>query len=446
MANTYYTHTTYPVANSQGASSGMRAELNAVTAGFDLLPPALGVGQQGFNGGNWQNAALNAGSIVGTWTGAPTFSGNPVFSGTPAFTSPDINGGTIDGAVIGGAVPAAASFTTLAASSTVSGAGFSTYLASPPAIGGTARAAGSFTALAANAGLTVTGGGALSGTFTGTPTFSGNVNFSATPTFANIGLAGTLTFNDGSAQVTAAQEVGQCRFDYVSTTQCILSRYNGKYLTINGTRQVIPAAGITCAATGLTVSTTYYWYAWMNSGVMSLEASTTGHSTDSATGVEIKTGDATRTLVGMTWMAGGPTFLKTGTHSAVLSWFNQKEILGQFASGLSATTSTIWIGQGTQAQICSWAGNPIKLWAYTADVQNNTATAVTYVGLSLDQATSGDAYGRYQAFSVNALGSCNVPPVSYYPAEGIHTHHTMVLVSGGTATYGNAGIGTSTLG
>lgn len=41
-------------------------------------------------------------------------------------------------------------FTTLSASSTVSGAGFSTYLASPPAIGGSTPAAGAFTTLSAS--------------------------------------------------------------------------------------------------------------------------------------------------------------------------------------------------------------------------------------------------------------------------------------------------------
>jgi hypothetical protein len=48
---------------------------------------------------------------------------------------------------IGTTTPAAGSFTTLSASSTVSGAGFDTYLASPPAIGGTTAAAGTFTTL-----------------------------------------------------------------------------------------------------------------------------------------------------------------------------------------------------------------------------------------------------------------------------------------------------------
>jgi len=48
---------------------------------------------------------------------------------------------------IGNTTPNTGAFTTLSASSTVSGTGFSTYLASPPAIGGTTPAAGKFTTL-----------------------------------------------------------------------------------------------------------------------------------------------------------------------------------------------------------------------------------------------------------------------------------------------------------
>jgi hypothetical protein len=54
--------------------------------------------------------------------------------------------GPFNGA-IGSTTPSTGAFTALSASSTVSGTGFSTYLASPPAIGGTAAAAGTFTAL-----------------------------------------------------------------------------------------------------------------------------------------------------------------------------------------------------------------------------------------------------------------------------------------------------------
>jgi hypothetical protein len=58
--------------------------------------------------------------------------------------------------ITGGAISGASgSFTTLSASSTVSGAGFSDYLASPPAIGGSSPAAGAFTTLSSSSTTTV---------------------------------------------------------------------------------------------------------------------------------------------------------------------------------------------------------------------------------------------------------------------------------------------------
>jgi hypothetical protein len=76
--------------------------------------------------------------------------------------------GTINNTSIGQSTAAAGSFTTLSASSTVSGTGFSTYLASPPAIGGSAAAAGSFTSLTSASGYTLTANGPtqINGSFT----------------------------------------------------------------------------------------------------------------------------------------------------------------------------------------------------------------------------------------------------------------------------------------
>lgn len=88
MANNYYTHTTYPAANSQGASAGMRGELAAIMAGFDLLPDPLGVGLKGFSDGRWEGAT--------------------------------IVGGTMDGVAIGGVAPDDAAFLNLAASGAIS--------------------------------------------------------------------------------------------------------------------------------------------------------------------------------------------------------------------------------------------------------------------------------------------------------------------------------------
>jgi hypothetical protein len=69
-----------------------------------------------------------------------------------------ITGGSINGTTVGATTASTGAFTTLSASSTVSGTGFSTYLASPPAIGGTAAAAGSFTTLSASSTTTLSGG------------------------------------------------------------------------------------------------------------------------------------------------------------------------------------------------------------------------------------------------------------------------------------------------
>lgn len=77
---------------------------------------------------------------------------------------------------IGSGTPSTGAFTTLSASSTVSGAGFSAYLASPPAIGGTAPAAVS--------GTTITG---KAGSGTGAPVMIGTLYVNATPV-GNVGV------------------------------------------------------------------------------------------------------------------------------------------------------------------------------------------------------------------------------------------------------------------
>ena len=74
----------------------------------------------------------------------------------------------------------------------------------------------------------------------------------------------------------APSPMGQCKFGYTSTSVCTLSRFNGKFLFINGVHETIPSAGVTIANSGLTSNdTTYYVYAYMSSGTMTLESSAT---------------------------------------------------------------------------------------------------------------------------------------------------------------------------
>ena len=135
------------------ALSPMTTVGDIIYGGVSGAATRLGIGTTGYvltvSGGNPVWAAATAGSPGGSTTqiqynNAGSFAGsaNLTFNGT-TLTAAGL-AGPHDGTV-GATTPATGSFTTLAASSTVSGTGFSTYLASPPAIGGTAAAAGTFT-------------------------------------------------------------------------------------------------------------------------------------------------------------------------------------------------------------------------------------------------------------------------------------------------------------
>ncbi len=128
--------------------------------------------------------AVNAQGQVTSVTNTAIAIANTAVSGlgtmsTQAASAVVITGGSINGTTVGATTASTGAFTTLSATSTVSGTGFSTYLASPPAIGGTAAAAGAFTTLSASStatlntfvssGVTITGG-TLNGTTIGATT------------------------------------------------------------------------------------------------------------------------------------------------------------------------------------------------------------------------------------------------------------------------------------
>jgi hypothetical protein len=101
---------------------------------------------------------------------------------------------------IGSGTANTGAFTTLSASSTVSGTGFSNYLASPPAIGGTAPAAGKFTGIT-NTGLT--SGRVVYSTTGGLETDSANLLYSGT----DLTVYG-LTVGRGGGAISSNTAVG----------------------------------------------------------------------------------------------------------------------------------------------------------------------------------------------------------------------------------------------
>lgn len=108
-----------------------------------------------------------SGGIDNTAIGANTPS-------TGVFTTLTSTGGAVNGTV-GATTPSTGAFTNLSASGTVSGTGFSTYLASPPAIGGTAPAAGAFTTLSSTGNFTPSQTNGIVGTTTNNNANAGSV-------------------------------------------------------------------------------------------------------------------------------------------------------------------------------------------------------------------------------------------------------------------------------
>lgn len=137
------------------------------------------------------------GTVSGiTLSGTVTSSGNLTLGGSLDLSSPP---------AIGGTAANTGAFTTLSASSTVSGAGFSAYLASPPAIGGTAAAAITGTTITATTqfsgagtGLTGTAAGLSIGGNAATATSATTAGSATTATNLAGGAASQIPYQTGS--------------------------------------------------------------------------------------------------------------------------------------------------------------------------------------------------------------------------------------------------------
>jgi hypothetical protein len=171
-ANSWSSTPTLVGTNFTGIPNGALTN-SSITFGSTAV--ALGATVSGFNGVNIGATTAGTGAFT-------TLSASSTVSGTGFSTylaSPP---------AIGSTTPNTGAFTTVTASSTVSGAGFSTYLASPPAIGSTTPNTGSFTSLTDSGNLTFTGtGNRILGDYSNA-TFSSRTSFQTSTTNGTTGI------------------------------------------------------------------------------------------------------------------------------------------------------------------------------------------------------------------------------------------------------------------
>ncbi len=250
-------------------------------------------------------------------------------------------------------------------------------------------------------------------------------------TALNGGSGGWLLVNP-----TNTEGLGQCRLT-LSGGNLLLSRFNGSRLTINGFAETIPSAGITLSASGLTPSTLYYIYAYMNSGTMTLEASATVPVADTATGVQIKTGDATRSLVGMARPVTGPAWADTIGQRFVRSWYNRDKPRGAaaFTADRSANTSMNELNPEIRCEFLIWADENIQAnfsgWGSTS----TGGPGILKLVLDANTADIGRCGTGLSSSANMSISGTNTPGAGYHYVTmyGQTTAGTMTIFGTGTA-------------
>jgi|SRR5262245_8145197 len=237
------------------------------------------------------------------------------------------------------------------------------------------------------------------------PVFTGDAR-SVTPSAGdNDTSIATTAFVTTALAAVSVGVIGQCQLQYISGAQLRLVPYNGNKIVINATTQTIPDAGVNIASGTFTNAVSYFIYAFMSGGVMTLENSTTAPAVQAGTGIKIKSGDATRTLVGFVQMQGG-TFQDNNAMRLVRSWFNDRQCnTSTTLSGNITTTSTTWVEVDSSArmQALLWNSEFFRGWI-TGSVISTTQGMQYQFGLAFNGGT-----GSMQVFCFGYI-----PVASYY--------------------------------
>jgi hypothetical protein len=232
--------------------------------------------------------------------------------------------------------------------------------------------------------------------------------------------------------------LGQCRLAYVSPSIVRLSPYNGNLLTIDNQLQVIPAAGVDLAATGLTAGALYYIYAFMTGGVMSLSANTGTPATDARNGIQVSSVNAAATLVGMLRCAVAATFVFTASQLFVRSWFNDPGL-----DGRNFLSANVQYNGSTFANLSGPANIEALLWAgevghatITGNVMWATTNTLIYTAIGIDVATAEEGADLKQTNAANFQQSIHCH-ANFGPTRGLTEGYHMWLILGATSIAGS---------
>lgn len=209
-------------------------------------------------------------------------------------------------------------------------------------------------------------------------------------------------------------------------------------LKIGGTWKRKFSAAVTVGTGGLAASTTYFVYAFDNAGTTTLELSTTGHVTDATFGVEVKSGDATRTLVGMVRTTGATQFIDTAQNRLVVSYYNRRTIAFQNAANggnpATASAALVELAANWRCAVLCWADEAVLAQAAVTASHNVNNGAIGFaIGFDGTPFTAAVSMQDYLATAVLGVATSGIVAA---PSEGLHTLSPFGSANaGGTSTY-----------
>lgn len=261
-------------------------------------------------------------------------------------------------------------------------------------------------------------------------------------------------FNDGtSSQWIATSPTGQSQGQiggYLSvvgtspSNQLQFVPLNGNQIQINGLRYTIPNSGIVgltntncyvegVAGQSLVASTVYRVYCFNNAGTLTADFSQTAHATSTTpgnSGVEIRSGDDTRTLIGLVIPGGGAQFYDTPQYRYVRSWVNRKRISISPAEAVSTMASTSLVTVAQAGVVCFNDEALVITVICSGYLSLANTTANCALMLDGSQVGVGTSYSAANANYWLALGSS----YTMQSTEGSHTIGVALSVSTGGST------------
>jgi hypothetical protein len=197
------------------------------------------------------------------------------------------------------------------------------------------------------------------------------------------------------------------------------------------------------ASTSVSATTLYYIYLWNNSGTWVLDAETTGHVTDTATGIEIKgpsgSPDNTKTLVGMIHTDAnkkiytGGQVVTSGDISTVATWDNRiptSTRCGFTANrSLTNTVGNVEINSENRCYFMSWGDAAVLTTNQVASTNTSGADCLSVIYPDGSNALLTSVLGIQNTANYQMLV---LAPSSYAPTEGYHYTTLYGAVTSGT--------------